>query len=86
MRCFAIAVNKTNNPAVMELTFYGRKGEKRKIYSMSFGEKFVRKKLSKDGARKCSECCTFYLELSGKTSLIFVQKPRRGNGMSSTDT
>lgn len=64
----------------------GERGKKRKTYSMSFGEKFVGKKLSKDGARKCSECCPFYLELSGKTSLIFVQKPGRGNGMSSTDT
>lgn len=40
VRWFAIAVNKTNNPAVKELTFCAEKGGKRKIYIMSFGDRF----------------------------------------------
>lgn len=72
MRRFAIAANKTNNLALIELTFDEENGEKRKIYTVSFGDKFVGGKLSKDGHRQCSKCYTFYLELSGKTSLIFV--------------
>ena len=74
MRRFAIAVNKTNNPALIELTFHEEKGGKRKIYSVLFSDKFMgwQGELSKDGARQCSKCYTFYLELSRKTSLIFV--------------
>lgn len=41
MRRFAIAANKTNNPALIELTFDEENGEKRKIYTVSFGDKFV---------------------------------------------
>lgn len=50
MRRFAIAVNKTNNPALIELTFYEENGEKRKIYTVSFGDKFVGGKIKQEWA------------------------------------
>lgn len=49
MRRFAIAVNKTNNPALIELTFYEENGEKGK-YIVSFGDKFVGGKIKQEWA------------------------------------